>query len=166
MFSKIVLVCLLAAAVLADVQDQQQQQQQLDSGEKQENTVVRRTVNKNIVDYTEKVQQSQPFWQQYRPVIGFTRDAEGIQKTVRLPGNPYFQGIRVNVRPYPGGYVAIRTNGAEIVKPLTSSKYIFNRKHLYYWITKIQDERAKRINSRALFQTFWYELYTRFVLKN
>lgn len=118
MFSKIVLVCFLAAAVLADQQDQQQ----LDNGEKQDNTVVRRTVNKNIVDYTERVQQSQPFWQQYRPVIDFTRGAEGIQKIVRLPGNPYFQGIKVDVRPYPGGYVAIRTNGAEIVKPLTSSK--------------------------------------------
>lgn len=119
MFSKIVLVCFLAAFVLAD-----QDPQQLDKGEKQQqDTVVRRTVNKNIVDYTEKVQQNQPLWQQYRPVIGFTRDSQGIKKIVRLPGNPFFQEIRVNVKPYPGGYVAIRTNDAEIVKPFSTSEY-------------------------------------------
>lgn len=118
MFCKIVLVSFLAAVVLA-----QQDPQQLENGEKPKDTIVRRTVNKNIVDYTEKVQQTQPIWQQYRPVIGFTRDTEGIQKVVRLPNNPFFQEIRVNVKPYPGGYVAIKTNGAEIIKPFTASKY-------------------------------------------
>lgn len=119
MFSKLFLLCALAALVLAD----QDPQQQLDSGEKQQDTVVRRTVNKNIVDYTEKVQTAQPIWQQYRPVIAFSRDAEGIQKTIRMGGNPFFEGIRVNVRPYPGGFVSIRTNGAEIIKPLRTSKW-------------------------------------------
>lgn len=121
MFSKIILVCFFAALVLAE-QDQQQGEKQ-----QQQDTVVRRTVNKNIVDYTEKVQQQQqgqqPFWQQYKPQVAFTRDSEGIQKVVRVPGNPFFQGIRVNVKPYPGGYVAIRANGAEIVKPFTASEY-------------------------------------------
>lgn len=120
MFSKIVLVSFLAVLVLAE------QDLRVESGEKQQDTVVRRTVNKNIVDYTEKVQQTQPIWQQYKPLVAFTRDTEGgIQKIVRLPGNPYFGGIRVNVKPYPGGYVAIKTNEAEIVKPITASKYNF-----------------------------------------
>lgn len=121
MFTKIVLVCFLAAFVLAE-------QDLLDKGEKQQqqDTLVRKTINKNIVDYTERVQQQkQPIWQQYKPDISFTRNSEGvIQKIVRLPGNPFFQGIRVNVKPYPGGYVAIRANGAEIVKPFTASECI------------------------------------------
>lgn len=83
-----------------------------------------KSVFKKIVNHAESVSQGYgptPFyWQKYKPYVdvGLYRDESGIQKTLNVAGNPFFPGIKVNVRPYPGGYVSIKSQTGEIFKPL------------------------------------------------
>lgn len=97
-------------------------------GEPPSPLVLYKIVLKKVVTHAESAPQTgygyppTPFyWQKYKPYVdvGLYRDEAGIQKTLNVGGTPYFPGINVNVRPYPGGYVQIKgANGAEIYKPL------------------------------------------------
>lgn len=124
MFSKAFLLCALVLAVTAsdkikkDVDDTAYDTTAY--GEEPSKTL--RSVTKIVlVTVTDSQTGSGPIWEKFRPTIGFTRDESGLQKTLSVPYNPFFQGIKVNVKPFTGGYVQIKANGAEIYKPLTST---------------------------------------------
>lgn len=97
-------------------------------GEPPSPMVLYKTVLKKIlVNYDAESVGSQPgygptpfYWQKYKPYVdvGLYRDESGIQKSLNVAGNPFFPGIKVNVRPYPGGYVSIKSQTGEIFKPL------------------------------------------------
>lgn len=72
------------------------------------------------------------FWHKFKPFVGISRDEDGLQKTIKFTGNPFFHGIKVNVKPYPGGYFAIRTDAAEIVKPIGVPSES-NNIHIFYY---------------------------------
>lgn len=103
-----------------------------------------KTVFKKVVNHAESVGSQTgygptPFyWQKYKPYVdvGLYRDESGIQKTLNVGGNPFFPGIKVNVRPYPGGYVQIKSQGAEIFKPLVG-EYRISYYHCKYFIKNV-----------------------------
>ena len=53
----------------------------------------------------------------FKPTVTLS-NTDGISKGIQMPNNPFFSGIKINIKPYPGGYVSIKTDAGEIIKPI------------------------------------------------
>ena len=54
----------------------------------------------------------------FKPTVSQMMTPDGYQKSIDMPNNPLFSGIKINIKPYPGGYISIKSDAGEIIKPI------------------------------------------------